>query len=177
MSYRYLLAPFLAAALAVPAAGACAQSAPREAPPAAFSRTLQCRTIADPQQRLACYDREVAALEQAERSNEIRVVDRQQVRRTRRSLFGLDLQDLNIFGGDDGEAMTEISSTIRSVSQTSLGKYLFVLEDGARWAQTDSRNLVPEPRAGMPIRIRRAAMGSFLANVGGRVAIRVRRQN
>ncbi len=167
-----------AALLVLPTVSASAQTPPREGPPAAFARAVQCRTITDPQARLACYDREVTALEQAERTSEIRVVDRQQVRRTRRTLFGLDLPDINIFGGgnDDGETVTEISSTIRSAGQDGNGKYTFVLADGAQWRQIDTRNLVP-PKAGQPIRIRRAAMGSFLANVGRQTAVRVRRVN
>ncbi len=175
MPNRFVLAGALVIC-ALPAA-ASAQTAPREGPPAAFARAVQCRTIADPTERLACYDREVAALEQAEQTNEIRVVDRQQVRRSRRSLFGLDLPDLDIFGGDDEDAVTEINSTIRSVSQTALGKWIFELEDGARWVQTDSRNIVPNPRAGHSIRIRRGSLGSFLANVNNRTAVTVRRQN
>jgi len=149
---------------------------PREAPPAAFQRTIQCRAVADPQERLACYDREVAALETAERASEIRVVDRQQVRRTRRSLFGLVLPDLNIFGGDDDQtAVNEITGKIQTATQDPSGKYTFALEDGARWRQIDSRNLNVTPRPGHTIRIRRGAMGSFLANVNNQVAIRVRR--
>jgi hypothetical protein len=176
MRNRYL-AVTTAALMALPVAPAAGQNPAREGPPAAFARAVQCRALANPQERLACYDREVAALEQAERTSEIRVVDRQQMRSTRRTLFGLSLPDINIFGGDDeGEAVTEITSQLRSVSQDANGKYLFELEDGARWRQIDSRDLV-NPRAGQPIRIRRAAMGSFLANVGRQTAVRVRRVN
>jgi hypothetical protein len=174
------LTPFLIMAgplLAVPIASASAQTVRREPPPAAFARTVQCRAVTNGQERLACYDREVAALEQAERSNEIRVVDRQQVRQTRRTLFGLTLPNINIFGGDDGgESVTEISSTIRSFTQDPYGKYTFVLEDGARWRQTDTRDIIP-PKVGQPIRIRQATMGSFLANVNRQVGMRVRRVN
>jgi hypothetical protein len=166
-----------AAVLAVASGTAAAQNPPREAPPAAFARAVQCRAIPNAQERLACYDREVGALEQAERAAEIRVVDRQQMRNTRRTLFGLALPDINIFGGNDGgEAVNEISSTVKSFSQDSAGKYIFELADGARWRQIDTRETVP-PKVGQPIRIRRAAMGSFLANVNNRIAIRVRRVN
>jgi hypothetical protein len=151
-------------------------NAPRGAPPAPFAQAIACRAIAEPQQRLACYDREVAALEAAEATSQIRVVDAQQVSRTRRTLFGLALPDLNIFGGDDDPAaVTEINATIRSATQDPSGKWIFVLDDGARWVQLDSRELNIDPRAGQPIRIRRAAMGSFLANVNRQIAIRVRR--
>lgn len=175
MLHRYAAAAVLIAAGAVPA-GASAQPKPPEAPPAAFARAVQCRAITNAEERLACYDREVAALEQAQRSNEIRVVDRQQVRRTRRTLFGLALPDLDIFGGDDdGEGVSEIQTTIRNVQQDASGKYSFTLADGARWRQIDSLNLNVEPRPGHAIRIRRAAMGSYLANIGKQRAIRVRR--
>lgn len=146
--------------------------------PQALTRVLDCRTRAAPEERLACFDREVAALEAAEASRELVVVDQQQLRRTRRSLFGLSLPDLNIFGdgNDDEEAVTALESTIRSASQSAYGKWTLTLADGARWMQIDSRNLRKEPRAGDPIRIRRGAVGSYLANIDGQIAIRVRRE-
>ena len=172
MPPRLVVIP-LAAILAAPAV---AQPPSADAPPPAFQRAVACRAVADPQERLACYDREVAALAAAEAAREIRVVERQQIQRTRRSLFGLVLPDLNVFGGDDGdEGVSEINGTIRAVSQDAYGKYRFTLEDGARWRQIDSRELSAEPRVGQPIRIRRAAAGSFLANVNRQIAIRVRR--
>lgn len=145
--------------------------------PAAFTRAVECRAIADPQERLACYDREVAAMAAAAAANEIRVVDRQQVRQTRRSLFGLTLPDLNIFGGDSDDPMNEINGTIRTATQLGDGKWAFTLEDGARWVQIDGRELSSYPRGGQTVRVRRAAMGSFLANIGRNTAIRVRRTN
>ena len=166
------------ALLASPSAAQERSAAQRAAPPAAFARAIQCRTITDPQERLACYDREVPALAAAEQTNEIRVVDRQQMRQTRRSLFGIALPDLGgVFGGSDGdeEGGNEINATIQSARADGYGKWTFVLDDGARWQQIDTRNLSSDPRPGQPIRIRRAAMGSFLANVNRQIAIRVRR--
>ena len=164
--------------LTMPASQAQEQRGPAPAaPPAAFTRAIECRSVADPQARLACYDREVAALAAAAQSNEIRVVDRQEIRRTRRSLFGITLPDLGgIFGGGgDGEEVSEINATIQSARQDAYGKWTIVLDDGARWQQIDTRDLASDPRPGQPIRIRRAAMGSFLANVNRQIAIRVRR--
>ncbi len=178
MSHRAAIL-LLALGCAATAGGAVAQQrvvVPREATPAPFARALQCRAVTDPGERLACYDREVQALESAAATNQIRVIDRQQVQRTRRTLFGLTLPDLDIFGDDDGAGVSEINATIRAVSVNPLGRYTFTLDDGARWIQIDSREL-NEPRVGQPIRIRRAAMGSYLANVNRQVAIRVRRAN
>ena len=169
----YLL---LAAGAAICAAPASAQQRASERPQA-LARVLDCRSIQSPEERLACFDREVAAMQAAEASRELVVVDRQQLRRTRRSLFGLALPSLGLFGDDnqDEETVSQVEGVIRSVSQTPYSKYVFTLQDGARWVQIDSRELGIEPRAGDAIRIRRAAMGSYLANVRGQVAIRVRR--
>lgn len=172
---RIALFAVLAACSALPAAAQ--QREARERPPA-LTRVLDCRALASAEERLACFDREVAALEAAERAQDLVVVDRQQLRRTRRSLFGLTLPNLSVFGDDgpDEEGMSQIESTIRGFRQDPYGKYTFVLEDGARWVQIDSRELRIEPRVGQPIRIRRAAMGSYLANVNNQIAIRVRRE-
>lgn len=172
---------FLLAAAVAPvafAAPAFAQEANQQRPEA-LTRVLGCRTLQSAEERLACYDREVAAFENAEATNQLVVMDRQQVRRTRRTLFGLTLPDLGVFGDnndDPEEAVAELQTTIRSAAQNANSKWVLVLEDGARWIQIDTRNLARDPRAGMPIRIRRAAMGSYLANIDGQIAIRVRRE-
>lgn len=172
---RLYLPAVLLIAAAMPA---LAQDTPRERPDA-LNRVVNCRSIQSAEERLACYDREVAAFDTAESTNQVVVMDRQQVRRTRRTLFGLVLPDLGVFGDnntDPEEAVAQIETTIRSASMNALGKWVITLEDGARWIQSDSRNLGRYPGAGMPIRIRRAAMGSYLANVDGQIAIRVRRE-
>lgn len=173
---------YLAAVGLLAAAGASAQQSQDNEPqrPQALARLLDCRAVQGADARLACYDREVAAFEAAEKAREVVVYDREQVRSTRRSLFGIVLPDLNIFGGGkdkgaDSEDMTQIESTIRAVSQSGNNRYVFTIEDGARWAQIDDRELSATPRAGQKVRIRRAAMGSYLANIGGNTAIRVRR--
>lgn len=177
MSQRLLFAAAALACLAVPAAAQ--RQRPGQEPPAVLSRVVQCRTIAAEAERLACYDREVAAMQAAQSTGELVAMDRSQVRRTRRSLFGLTVPNLGIFGDDneDEEEASRIESTIRSASQNANGKWIIEIEDGARWLQIDSRNLNFPPRRGQPIRIRRAALGSYLANVNNQVAIRVRRIN
>ena len=177
MSLRLVIPAALLCCLAV-AASAQRPRAQAERPQA-LSRVVQCRTIASQDERLACYDREVAAMEAAEASGQLVAMDRQQIRRTRRSLFGLSLPDLGIFGddNDDEDEASRIESTVRSATQNANGKWIIELADGARWLQTDSRNLNFPPRPGQPIRIRRAAMGSYLANVNNQTAIRMRRIN
>ncbi len=145
--------------------------------PEVLTRLTACRTITDSAQRLACFDQQVAALEAAEQAREIAVVDTQQIRRTRRSLFGLRLPDLGIFGDDnddreDGAAISEINSTIQAITSGADGRMHFVLAEGGVWAQTEGRRGRP-PRAGQPIKIRRGPLGSYIASVDERPGVRV----
>jgi hypothetical protein len=176
MAYKLLLA--FGAALA--ASAAIAQQAPQGS--AFVTSVTACQGIADPTQRLACYDRSVAALKTATEQREVVVVDKEQVRKTRRSLFGFSLPDLPaIFGGGDGEGgaqdepeSRQIESTIVNVNSPGNGKWIMVLPDGATWQYTEvNRNV--EPRRGDKILIKRAALGSFMANIDGQRAVRVQR--
>ncbi|MES3099800.1 hypothetical protein [Sphingomonas faeni] len=148
-----------------------------------FAELIECRSIAADAGRLACYDRQVKQLDQAEQSQDVVVVDRTQIRKARRSLFGLALPDLSIFGdrdergAPDEEGVSKLESTIKLARQNANGRWMLTLEDGARWIQVDTRTVGRSPRPGMPIVIRKAAMGSFLANIDKQIAIRVDRFN
>lgn len=149
--------------------------------PELFEKLLACRSVKDSATRLACFDKHVAEMDAAASKAELLVVDRSEIRKTRKSLFGLNLPSLGIFGGGDSErreaeAFTEIESTISSARMSGY-RWLVVLEDGARWIQIDSKSLPRDPKAGQKIRIRKAALGSFLANIDGQTAIRMRREN
>ena len=159
--------------------GAAAPTTP--ARPAAVQRVHECRAIADAAQRLACFDRQVAALETAETAREIRYVDREQVRRTRRGLFGLSLPSLgDLFGGSDDddvrageeEGITQITAKITSLGNDNTGRRLYVLDNGQQWVQVDNAG-GRSPREGQSIVIRRASLGGFIANVEGRTGVRV----
>lgn len=173
------------ALLLIAAAPAAAADTPA-APPAVVQKLLDCRVIADSAQRLACLDAGVAALAGAVASRDVLVADKDEVKKARRGLFGLALPSFNLFGADkdaagEGEkkdergALTEIEATITAARPGRTGGWRFVLDDGSTWVQTDNDSFRHDPRAGMKIRIRRAAMGSYLANVEGQTAVRVRR--
>lgn len=144
-------------------------------PPPAFKKLVDCRSVADDAQRLACYDREIVAVDSAVSQRELVVFDRSQVQRTQRTLFGLPLPNLGIFGDGTDDAPSEIVSTIKRAWMHDRGKWSFELSDGAKWEQIDTTKLVFEPEPGQEVKIRRAALGSYLANVDRQIAIRVRR--
>ena len=144
-----------------------------EAPtPPVYQAVVDCSGIAEAAERLACFDRTVAALSTATRDRQVVVVDRSTMREARRGIFGLSLPRLKLFGDDDdSEEVVSIDSTIAAVRMAKDGMPVFVLEDGARWKQTEGRNVFA--RAGQPIHIRRAAMGSYMANVNKQPGVRV----
>lgn len=169
----------LAVAAALAASAAVAQKVPQGSP--FINDVTGCQAITDPAQRLACFDASVAKLKTATEQREVVVVDREQVRKTRRSLFGFSFPDLpKIFGGGDGDdeadepEFKQLESTIVKVGSQGNGKWIMVLPDGAAWQYTEvNRNV--EPEAGDKILIKKAALGSFMANIDGQRAVRVQR--
>lgn len=174
---------FVAAALCVCVipAGAPAQGQdPTSQRAAAFDRVIQCRSVADPQQRLACFEREVDALQQAETRKEVVIVDQKQIRAAKRSLFGIQLPRIAIFDGDkerDEAEAAELETTITSFGRSGEGGVTFTTAEGARWTQSDSRTILDGVKPGSKVTLRRAAFGSYFAKLEGRPSFRAKRVN
>jgi hypothetical protein len=153
-------------------APALAKDAPQPRPEV-FRKLIDCRAVAD--------DTQVARLDEAESRNEVVVVDKEQVKKARKGLFGLSLPDLGgVFGtGDDNEdkyGLSEIQSTVKAAVSGTSGKWTIILEDGAKWVQTDT-TAIRTPKAGQPIIIKKGALGSFVAKVNDLRAFKVIRVN
>ncbi|MFN3537838.1 MAG: hypothetical protein ACK4Y4_10355 [Brevundimonas sp.] len=163
----------LVAALTFPAM-AQAQEASR---PELLNRLTACRAMTDQAARLSCYDAAVEALDVAEREGEVVVVDRNQVRESRRALFGFDLPSLPAFGrvAAAEEEVSSVETTLSRASRGGDGKWVFRLADGSVWRQVDSESVFFANREGTEVRVRRAALGSFMMTVGSSRAVRVRR--
>lgn len=142
-----------------------------------LENVVDCRKIADSAERLACFDKTVAELDTAERQKDVVVVDKSQVREARRSVFGLKLPRIKLFGGDDaGTDIEEIESKVVSIDRQGDGRVMFTIEDGARWMQTDDSTVVGV-RPGNPVTLKRGTMGSFFAKFQGKTTVRVARVN
>ena len=164
-----------ALAMAVPASSRT-QPLASAPPPKIFSDVVQCRSIPDPAQRLACFDRSVGALAAAQASKDLYVADKDAMREARRGLFGFNLPKMRIFSDDDMEKQVDsIETTIAAAVQGQRG-YVFTLKDGARWRQTDGAYM-DKPKIGAPIRIRRAVMGSYFGSIGKNPGFRIERVN
>ena len=150
----------------------------QDARPPVFEALVNCRSITNASERLACYDARVADMDEAEKNDELVLADKETMKEARRGLFGFSLPKLRLFGdGEEAEGEDEIVATIDSAYQTGVGKWTIVLADGARWAQIDDKVINKEPDKGMEIKIRKATMGSFFANVAGQRAMRMKRVN
>ncbi|MBL8771598.1 MAG: hypothetical protein JNK30_09475 [Phenylobacterium sp.] len=172
---RWVLAAAFGLSLAGVAATASAQ--PKgEARAAIVQKLVDCRKIADGAARLACYDDTAAALDQAEAKGDIVVVDRDQARKVRRQAFGFSLPSISLFEkGETQEELENVSGVVQAARQNGMGQWIIKLEDGAVWAQIDSNEVSRTPKPGMPVKIRRASLGSFLMTVGNQRAFRARR--
>lgn len=151
--------------------------------PEIFTKLLACRDVADAKTRLACYDSQVSAMASASDNDEVVVLDKEELNKTRRSLFGFAFPRLPFLGGgddgDDGKGSTEtqikeISAKIDRAISLGYGKWEFKLDDGSAW-QTTEEVAGRTPRGGLGIVIKRAAMGGFMARIEDWRTVRIKR--
>jgi hypothetical protein len=138
----------------------------------------RCRQITDPTQRLACYDSAAGALVTAAKSGAVAVVDQNEIRKARHSLFGFTLPRIPFFSGDDtaDEAQRQLDSTITSVQALNNGYYRIVIADNnAVWETSESNISFDVPRRGQKITIVRGALGNYFLRINGQVGVRGRR--
>lgn len=152
-----------------------AQSAGSRTAPA-MQRLLDCRSLAETSTRLACYDAAAESLRLAEQTGEIVVVERQRVLETNRALFGFTLPDVSSLLGGERSQLDEVETTLERASYVAGAGWTFYLADGSTWRQIDTTSLQFRAIAGLPVKIRRAAMGSYMLKVANNPAVRAKRQ-
>ena len=153
--------------IALLAGPALAKDPPKQSP--LVGALEACRTIADPTQRLACYDKEAAALVAAAQTGEVAVVDKAEARRARKSLFGFAMPNLPFFSGDKSadEVSDTLESTITRASGLGYGKFRITIAEGnAVWETTESYSTMHEPKSGDKISIKRGTLGSYVLRIG-----------
>jgi hypothetical protein len=166
----------ISGALVMIAASAASAKAPiPTGTPAPMQRLLACRSIQDSAQRLACFDRETAAVDQAINKRDMVLIDKQRVTQTKRALFGFSIPDFGGLFGGGGDEVREISSTVVSASQNGYLGWTIKLADGSTWAQTEDVQLGLEPRKGDKIVVHRGTLGAFFMRVAGQPGFKVKR--
>ena len=160
-------------ALAITSTAEAAKPVPVESG-AQVKRLMDCRAITVADQRLACFDRESAAVEAAIASKDLVFVDREKARQAKRSLFGFSVPSFGgLFGGGDDE-VTQIESTVKSTGHNVDGGWIITLADGSVWSQTDDWPGL-DPRPGKKVIVKRAALGSYRLSIPGQNGIKVKR--
>ncbi|MCJ2188154.1 hypothetical protein [Novosphingobium beihaiensis] len=148
-------------------------------PPELYRQLIDCRNITAATERLACYDRQTAAFEEAARKREIVISDKNAVKAAQRGLFGFTapVGKLLGFGEDDeADAVKQIESTVAGARHTRNG-WRLELEDGSTWEQNDTRNFVLSPKPGNSVRITRGVLGTYFVSVQRQRGIKMRRIN
>jgi hypothetical protein len=177
MQRQFIAGVIVVCATLMPAA---ADAKDKPVPPSPLVTAIdRCRQIADSTQRLACYDSAANALVTATTSGEVSIVDRNEVRKVRHSLFGFSLPKIPFFSGDTTatEAQEKLDSTIKSVRQLNNGHYEIVLTDNnAVWETTESGGISFEPpHVGQKIEILRGALGNYFLRIDGQIGVRGKR--
>jgi hypothetical protein len=134
-----------------------------------------CRTVTNEQARLACYDGASARLAEAVQSKALVVLDQQEVRQTRRSLFGFSVPNIPLFRGESGGDSGELEAVIARGTPIGAGKWQIKLEDGAVWQTNETFMGLNDPRSGQKIVIKRGALGNYFLRINGQRGIRGRR--
>ena len=165
-----------AAILATP--GMTAPKPKEGPPPAQVTGLLNCRSVTDSAERLACYDKAAAAMGDAVARRDLVVFDRESVKKTKRGLFGFAIPNLGVFGDDDDEVeIKQIEGTIASFSHNADGGYVFRLADGSRWSQQDGKPLAIPPQNGDKVVVKKGALGAYFLSVAKQPGVKVKRIN
>jgi hypothetical protein len=162
----------MAVALVVFEAGTLSAAQPQPSP--AVSAVIGCRDQADPGARLRCYDAAAGALATATASGSIVVLDKEEVRKTRRSLFGFSLPRFPFFSGDKSqdEEQEEIVSQIVSVRSLRQGIWEFDLGSAGLWRTTEALQSAKTPKAGDTVKIRAGMLGGYFITIGNGRTVR-----
>lgn len=157
----------------------CATAADRKPSESEYLQALRsCQPLADAAARLACYDAAVGRVVAASEEGEVSFVDREDVERTRRRLFGFSLPDIGIFGGgsDDGdedEELDMLESTITSARRTSDDAWIFTIEEGdAVWQIRNAPMRLGRLKPGDKVVFKKAALSSYFIRVNDQIGVK-----
>ena len=161
-----IAAGLLAFAIATPASAQQADDA--------LAPLRSCAAIAADAERLACYDAAARALTGAADTGDVQLVDRADLEKTQRNLFGFNVPDVPIFR-QDGVKLEKLQTTVTAARKTGRETYRFATEEGAVWeVRSPPARFIP-PRAGDPVEIEKASLGSYWIRVKGALGVKGRR--
>lgn len=143
--------------------------------PLSVSDIISCSSINNRDERLSCFDKNVDKLKLSSESGDVLIISREDLKKSKNSLFGFSIKNIPIFSDNDNNLQTEeIKSVVKELRRSGYSSWIITLDDGAIWQTTEVDHAF-DPKVGSDIRIRRGAMGGYLANLNDARAVRVRR--
>lgn len=143
--------------------------------PKVYNDVVACRALGDSTARLQCFDAASKALEEATESRQIVILDRSEVRKTKRSLFGFALPKIPFFNetnDEQDEEFKQIEGELAGVQAIGNGRYQFTVKDAGTWQTTETSWTIL--KNGQKFKIKRGAVGSYMM-VLNNIGIRVKR--
>jgi len=166
-------------ACALGASATLAFAAPKSAAERAkvLQQVVDCRKITDAGERLGCYDRSAQALDDAEKTGQVVVVDQAKAREIRRQSFGFTLPSLSVLNlAGKGDGVDQLETRIEMANEYTDGRFLLHTVDGAPWRQLDG-DTVRAPKPGQRLVIAPGVLGSFFCRVDTQLGFRCKRDN
>ena len=142
-----------------------------------FAELKACRSIEDEDDRLECYDSKVGAMVSASDAGDVRIVDREDVRRTRRQLFGFTVPALDILEGDeqDKEASEMLETTVTSARQLTNMAWRFTTAENAVWEINNAPARFRPINAGDKVIFKEASLGFYFIRINGQKGVKGKR--
>lgn len=156
---------------------ALAQDAPSAASTDYIEALKACRAIGDPGERLACYDAKAGAIVTASDAGDVRIVDREDLRQSRRQLFGFTVPEIEILKGDgqDKEASERFETSITSARQLSSKAWRFTTAEGAIWEINNAPARLAPIKGGEAVEFKKASLGFFFIRINGQMGVKGKR--
>lgn len=161
----------MAALLASPAAAAPDEPSIRSE---LFDKLLDCRSIDDGPKRLACFDTQSEAVASAQKTGDVVVLSRQDLKETRRTLFGFSLPKFSLRGVRmDDPGIEKLEAAIQAARPAGYYWSIVLDKDSGTWETTEALNR--QPAKGDRVVIKKAMLGGYLGTIGNSNLVRFKR--
>ena len=137
-----------------------------------------CLAIREDARRLACTDDAAAKLVAAEHAHDVVTVDRAEVHRARRSLFGLDASsagDVLAAHLPAADRIDRLETTLAASAPVANGRWTLTLAEGGRWQTVEAWEPLAALHPGDAAVIHAGALGSYVLKLAGQRVVRVKR--
>lgn len=138
----------------------------------------KCRSVYGDSERAVCYDGAAAALIGAVEAGDVRLVDREQMRKTRRQLFGTSAGELDILKDGPKEAEENpdlLETTIVSAVKTGLVSWRFTTAEGAIWEINNPPRKIAPIAPGDKVVFKKASLGFFFIRINDQLGVKGKR--